>query len=206
MDVEDEAIAELTRADLAAEPPPTFAVGAVARLRESHQRMAFLFALGWTNREVAKEMGYSESRVSVLRSSPAMVELTSRHQQLAFEKNQALVDEVFEQKLQIMKAADRHLRDHFDELDELGELMPAKLALNISADYSDRVGYGRHSTQTNAHVDLGKALENAVARTNKVLELNRAGSPESPLLPTEGGGTVTRFRRPLTIEGLKTKR
>ena len=69
----------MTRVDLESLRQPSARRMRIAKLRDQHHIMARLFVSGLTNAEVAAETGYSIARVSVLRNSPAMMELVERY-------------------------------------------------------------------------------------------------------------------------------
>ena len=51
----------------------------IKNLRDSHHIMARLIVSGLSLAEIAEEVGYTVARISVLRNSPAMIELCERY-------------------------------------------------------------------------------------------------------------------------------
>lgn len=150
------------------------------KLRDSHHMIARLRASGLRGFQIAERMGYSAVRVNDLLNSPAMEELVAQYRlkvDEAFVENQ---DAFFTLATSNMLAAERHIRDQIDHLDEVGELLPVRTALAISRDAADRFGYGKKSQQTNINVDFAAALEKAIARSGKVIEGPPSGSQSPP--------------------------
>lgn len=146
------------------------------KLRDSHHMIARLRASGLRGFQIAERMGYSAVRVNDLLNSPAMEELVAQYRlkvDEAFVENQ---DAFFTLATSNMLAAERHIRDQIDQLDEVGELLPVRTALAISRDAADRFGYGKKSQQTNINVDFAAALEKAIARSGKTIPDGKATS------------------------------
>lgn len=59
---------------------------AEGRLSPRHRRLAQLFAEGRSNKQIKEEFGYSDSRLSVLRSTPAIAAEVQRIQDKVFEE------------------------------------------------------------------------------------------------------------------------
>ena len=70
-------VRSMTKDDIEALRQPSSRVR-LQKLRDSHHIIARLLVSGLTNREVAQETGYSETRLSIIKSSPAMQELIAR--------------------------------------------------------------------------------------------------------------------------------
>lgn len=174
-------IAELTRDDLGRIIPNHTPVGNPARIRESHHMVARLAATGMAHGEIARRTGYSNTRVSLLLNAPATKDLVEIYRNKVTERFLESVDSYMEQMFSNMTRAERHIADHLDDLDEVGELLPVKTALSISRDAADRLGYGKHSTQTNVNVDFAERLQRAVDRTRTAREIN--SSTEAPAGP-----------------------
>ena len=169
--------APLSRDDLAALTRGDRQIGVVARMRASHHRIARLLAHGLTNTEVAALTGFTRERVGQLAASPAMKELIANYMDRVAEKDEANADAYLDLKFSNMVAAERHIADAIDEADANGEILPIRTALAISADGADRLGYGKRTTTTNLNVDLGAALERAIARSGKVIEAKVEPTP-----------------------------
>lgn len=167
-------VRELTQADLAVLAEPRAPLSRIKRIRHSHHRVAEMLGCGFSLGQVALATGYSYERVASLSIDPAIQELASSYRE---RRSEALADAHAETQRLMMKnllASQRHISDTYDELDEDSELMPPKTALAIGSDMADRLGFSRHTMQTNVNVDFGRALDNAVRRTAKVIEANAA--------------------------------
>lgn len=158
---------ELSREDLERLKGDRGRIDLPQRLRDSHHRVARLAATGMKTSEIAQRTGYSANRISSLLQSPAMQELIARFRDKINEAFIASQDEYYELATANMLAAERHIRDKIDELDEAGELLPVNIALKISRDAADRFGYGKHQTNTNVNMDFAKMLESAIARSKR---------------------------------------
>lgn len=157
----------LIAADLERLKEQRYAPSTPQKLRDSHHMIARLRASGLRNFQIAERMGYSVVRVTALLSSPAMEELIAQYRVKVDEAFVENTDAFFELATSNMLAAERHIRDQIDQLDEAGELLPVRTALAISRDAADRFGYGKKSQQTNINVDFASALEKAIARSGK---------------------------------------
>lgn len=141
----------------------------VVKLKDSHHRMARLFAAGLRDFEIAELTGYSPQRVMQLRHSRPMDDLVARYKR-------EVVDEAYRKEVggyyeNAMKARDIAMRQMLDQLemcDETGEYFPPRTLSAIHADLADRTGYGKRSTQVNVNVDFAAQLDKAIARSREV--------------------------------------
>ncbi len=177
----------LVAADLERLKQPRYVASTPTKLRDSHHMIARLAASGLRGFQIAERVGYSQVRVRDLLASPAMEELIATYRAKVDESFVESVDTFFEVATRNMLAAERHISDHIDALDEAGELLPVRTALAISRDAADRFGYGKKSQQTNINVDFASALEKAIARSGKQIEgsspLATSSRPMAPPLP-----------------------
>jgi hypothetical protein len=164
----------LTRDDLMAlKEPNRNPASVIAKLRESHHMVARLAALGLTNKEIAGRTGYSINRISMLRAAPAMKDLIAKYMERIDDKYDDEVEAYFSLIAKTMVQSERQISDKLDEADEKGELLPTRELLAISRDAADRLGYGKHTTQTNVNVDFAQKLEGMLLRSGrKDLTLN----------------------------------
>ena len=157
----------MVESDLEALRQPSLRTG-VAKLRDSHLRMARLFASGLRNYEIAEITGYAYNRVSMLRSDPAMVERVARLRE-ALDADWREEQTTFESvAIRNMTAAERQLSDKLDEADAAGETLPTRELLAITSDRMDRFGYGKKNMNVNVNVDFAAKLEAAISRTKKI--------------------------------------
>lgn len=141
----------------------------VTRLRDSHHRIARLFASGLRPAEVAERSGYSYNTICNYHGDPAFQELIAHYRKMVDEAYVVAQDAYHDLATRNMLAAERHISDHIAELDEKGELLPVRTALAISADKADRFGYGKKQTNLNVNVDFAKNLEGMLKRSGKAL-------------------------------------
>jgi hypothetical protein len=145
-------------------------VAPVQRFRDSHHRMARLFASGLRVGEVAELVGYSVSRVSLFHSSPAFQELIAEKRKV---EDQIARDQITAMNALILSngmKAERKLADKLDDDDESEEMSVREL-ISISRDAADRVGLSKRSIQTNVNMDFAQMLDRAIERS----EMPRSG-------------------------------
>jgi hypothetical protein len=179
----------LTREDLAclSEKRPA---QITAKLRDTHHRVARLFAAGLRLDEVVELSGYSNQRVYQLSTDPAFQELVAQYRgkvDAAFERNQ---DRYFGLATSNMIKAETMISDKLDEAMENGETLPTRDLISISRDAADRFGYSKHTVVTNNNI--GSKLEAAIVRSGKAVTIDAkaVSSPVSSpaLAPTPATG------------------
>jgi len=158
-------VRELTREELG---QPRAKATPIQKFRDSHHRMARLFASGLRVGEVAELTGYSVSRVSLFHSSPAFQDLIAEKRKIE--------DEIARDQITAMNAmilsnglkAERKLADKLDDDDESEEMSVREL-ISIARDAADRVGLSKRSIQTNVNMDFAQLLDRAIKRSDEVL-------------------------------------
>lgn len=164
----------------------------VKRLRESHHRIARLFALGMRGFEVAELTGYTAVRVNQLRQTKPMQELIAyyvrEHVNPEYEKE---VNGYYQNAVKARDIAMRQILDQLESADETGEYLPTRALAAVHGDLADRTGYGKRSTQVNVNVDFAAQLDRAIARSRG----EGVASPKTiDLLPTSPvNGHTTRL-------------
>ncbi len=146
------------------------AVAPIKRFRDSHHRMARLFASGMRVSEVAELTGYSVSRVSLYHSSPAFQDLIAEKRKV---EDEIARDQITAYNQLIMNngiKAERKIADKLDDDDESEELSVREL-VSIARDAADRVGLSKRSIQTNVNMDFAQMLDRAIKRS----EMPRSG-------------------------------
>lgn len=135
------------------------------KFRDSHHRMARLFAAGLRVKEVAELTGYSVSRVSLFHSNPGfqalIVEKRAVEDEIARDKIAQYNDLILANGLK----AERKLADKLDDDDET-EQMSVRELISIARDAADRVGLSKRSVQTNISVDFAAMLDRAISRSS----------------------------------------
>jgi hypothetical protein len=142
----------------------------VKRLRAVHHHMAMMFAMGMGTSEVADELGYCVSRVSILRNSPAMEELIRAYLDDVTGGWQKSVVGYFGLKIKARNMAQRMIVDQMEKAEENGDEIPLRTLLALEADAADRTGYPKRSMAINVNVDFATQLDRAVKRSEKVLK------------------------------------
>lgn len=154
---------ELTALDMALPNAKAEAQGNIKKLRSSHHAAARYFSLGMTNGEVAAITGYTEARLSVLKSDPSFRELIAFYQNHAADQTANLRDRM----LTVGMDAVEILQERLDETPEVfknGELT------DIVRTMADRTGNGPSSTAVNVNVsaELSDVMARARARVEKM--------------------------------------
>jgi hypothetical protein len=135
----------------------------IQKLTAAHNTMVRLFALGYTNAEVARELGYSASRVSLIRNSPAFVEKLARFTDAADATTREKVDATIELMAQGRALA---LTKMIEDLEE-GELTPA-MTVKYFDTFADRTNYHRKTATQNTNINFAMQLEAAFAKSKSV--------------------------------------
>lgn len=154
----------LTREDLGVLRDKRAGAPRVKQLRETHRRLAMLVAAGFTTAQIVETTGYSTTRILQLKGDPSFTQLVAEFRPRAEEIQRQKIDEYYTLLFQNGIKAERMISEHLDRADEEdGDLIPIGRLLAISRDTADRVGYGKHTTQTNKIVDFAKMIEQAQA-------------------------------------------
>jgi hypothetical protein len=119
-----------------------------------------------TYREIAERTGYSLNRIAVLANTPAVQEQVQVYRRQVLEP-QLLADRE-ELKIAIGLQQLRMIKDHMDDADEAGELLPLR---DLYAGY--KAIHGNSGTQVSVNIGFAAKLEAAVAQTRR-LELEDA--------------------------------
>ena len=161
--------------------------GTVRRFRDTHHRVARLFASGLRMSEVVERSGYSYQRVHLLSTDPAFQELIAKYREKVdaeFVKN---ADAFYEVATSNMLKAEVMIADKLEAAEEEGTHLPTRDLIAISRDAADRFGYGKRQTNLNVNADFASLLEKAIQRSGKTIEggLNPSlpQSPQRAILP-----------------------
>lgn len=154
---------ELTTLDMTLQNTKATPQGGIQKLRSSHHAAARYFALGMHNYEVAAITGYTEARLSVLKSDPTFQELVQYYQDNSTEK--------------VVELRDRMLTVGMDALDVLQERLDerpddfknAELT-DVVRTMADRTGNGPSSSSVNVNVDaqLSEVMARARSRVERM--------------------------------------
>lgn len=165
-------------------------VAPIKRFRDSHHRMARLFASGMRVKEVAELTGYSLSRVSIFHSSPAFQELIAQKRGV---EDEIARDEITQYNQLILLnglKAERKLADKLDDDDESEELSVREL-ISISRDAADRVGLSKRTVSTNLDINFADLLDRAIKRSEMPLSgdlklVEASSAPAAAQAPDRG--------------------
>lgn len=172
-------IRPLTREDLAEIMEPREAT-VVKRLRDPHHLVARLIAAGVRPmEEVARRSGFSLGRIYTLQSDPAFKELCASYRTEEAKAFFEARDDFYELATSNMMKGERMLAEKLDEYDEEGKLPSLRDLVTVVGDRADRFGYGKRTTNLNVNVDFAAKLEQAIARSGKVID-NVPLSPDEP--------------------------
>ena len=159
----------MTKDDIEALRQPSSRVR-LKKLRDSHHVIARLIVSGLSNREVAQRAGYSETRVSIIKQSPAMQELIARYRADDDASWREARDEFYDDVHLAGRSAWRKVNEIFEADDALEQTeIPLATLLKVASDASDRVGYHKRSTKENFNIDFAARLELAISRSARVI-------------------------------------
>ena len=181
-------VRELTRVDLDALREPRPKGSAAKRFRDSHHRVAVLFAEGLRATQVMAMTGYSHNRVCQLIADPTFKELIASYRADAHTHLRENLDEFRNLSIGNMVEAELQLEEVLASARDSEEPLAVRELVAITADRADRFGYGKHQTNTNVNVDFAKSLDAAVKRTEKVItgEALQQVSPPRPAAQDRG--------------------
>lgn len=132
------------------------------RITERHHMVARLLAAGTREGEVAALTGYDNSRISVLKSSPAMQELIALYR----EEVDVQFASVLDHMAGLSKEAILEIRNRLEEDPEKFSVKELKEVAELTL---DRTGHGKATTvNNNVNVSLASRLENARARAKAI--------------------------------------
>lgn len=145
-------------------PPKTF--------RDAHHMMAQMLAIGMTQTETARRLGYSRERVSQIAKSPAFQELIAQYRE---ERDEIWRESIRASAYSVMREdiltkSTRQMLDHLEEAEAMGEKLPPKTLLAFHDSMADRTGHGKSTTSINVNLDFAARLERAMERSGVVLE------------------------------------
>lgn len=139
----------------------------IQKLSAAHNTMVRLFALGYTVAEVARELGYSQSRVHLIRNSPAFQEKLARFTDAA----DTAVLETVDMTARMQATVRVNALGQIAERVESGEESTTTL-LKIYDSMADRSGYHRKTATQNTNVNFAIQLEAAWAKSKSVRQID----------------------------------
>lgn len=165
MELHAEFSRELTPADLAIKAASVVKPTPIKRLRDSHHAAARFIALGYPNQEIALITGYSESRLSILKSDPTFQELVEFYRNNGTAKTAELRDRMLTIGLDALTVIQERLDEKPDDFKN-GELR------ELVRDMADRTGHGPSSSSVN--VSVSAELSDVMARARARVEQAKA--------------------------------
>lgn len=165
--------------------------GVLKTLRDSHHRIAHLFAMGYRNQEIEEITGYSKPRLSTLRASPAMQELVELYRKDVVQVRQTEADQTFVQITRMRNLAIGEVIDRLEDDEDRPKISNANL-IAIAADALDRTGYPKRRESVTLNKDFASRLDKAIERANSAKVIEGEVLPPPNLSPTTseftGGG------------------
>lgn len=150
----------------------------VLKLRDSHHRIAMLFASGFKTHEVARDTGYSLSYISNLRGDPALCDLIAFYHDQHIEPGYIDSIRSFQGKMiRLREMASDQLLEHVQEAQESGEKLRVRELLAMVGDSADRTGFGKHQIHEVKHT-FAAQLDKALERSSQVIELRALPEPD----------------------------
>lgn len=163
-----EVIRSLTPSDLLKlKDPKGSKPSPVLRFRDSHHRLARCIALGFSDVRISGMTGYSQSRISILKSDPAFQDLIEVYRQSPISDHEDVmsVEHEVKSKAQLVKL--HYLDQTLEKVDKALPVEPAdvRLAMDMSSDMEDRIGHVKRTVSANINVDFAGRLESARRRS-----------------------------------------
>lgn len=164
------------------EPQPK---ATLALIKERHHTVARMFAVGQTRNVIAALTGYTPERIGQLYHDPAMQELIAQYRNSPEiqDHNGISVTDLTKRIMErnMLRAAMQH-SDTLTYYEEADERMPVRDSTRILEASADRVGLGKHATQTVVH-DFATQLDLAIERSRSARVV---GNSPRPLVLVEG--------------------
>lgn len=153
-------------------------LGVVRQYRDSHHRIAQMFAAGWSPQDITHKTGIPLRRLYVLYRDPSFQELIAQYSKEAIERLQIDTDAFTHLAISNLIRSEQMISDHIAEAEESGELIPIDKLNRIVSDRADRFGYSKHSVIHHNH-DFAAALDRAISRSGKVIDAKPAPTPQA---------------------------
>lgn len=190
--VEAEVVRDITEADVALLATERgIASKPLQRLRDAHHAIARLVAMGRPGHEIATVTGYSQSRISILKSDPAFQDLVAHYRAQVEEVDLELYSNGAAKLAAVRDDAVEEL--HSRLLDE-PESFKAGDLLEIVKITADRSGLGPATKSTNVNLNVDLAAQIAAARQREerlratlVLPVVSPVAPESAAAELDSG-------------------
>lgn len=135
----------------------------IKRVRDRHKLAVMLQVCGLTNNEIAANLGYTASRVSII--------LNSQKEELQ-QVRRDTVERVAERTVDLSTKIRLKAPEAFDKMVDLLESDNERIVLESAKDILDRAGYAPVKKQINAHVPVPMSeLESTLDKINEANEV-----------------------------------
>jgi len=158
----------------------------VAKLRDTHHRLARMVASGLRMSEIVTQSGYSHARLTTLNRDPAFIELVAQYRSRIDDAWAREQDAYAELMTANMLKAERMIADKLEDAEADDSPLPTRELIAISRDAADRMGYGKRQTNLNVNVDFAAKLEAARERSRRAPRMIEGTAvPLAPGLSTQ---------------------
>lgn len=138
-------------------------LSSLAMLSERHRNLARLLAMGKTDWECSVITGYTPSRISILKSDPAMKNLIAHYS----EEKDIVYVQAHEKMAQVVSTALDVLQERLEDEDQVKEMSTNQI-LQIIEVSADRSGMGPSSkSEVSVNVNIATRLEEARKRAKE---------------------------------------
>lgn len=145
-------------------------LSSLTMLSERHRNLARLLAMGKSDWECAIITGYTQSRISILKSDPAMRNLIKHYE----EEKDIVYVQAHEKMAQVVSTALDVLQERLEDPEQTAEMSTGQL-LSIIEVSADRSGLGPTSkTETTVNVNIADRLEAARKRAREASRIIEA--------------------------------
>src|SRR5262245_39459142 len=176
-----EEVGELREAQLATVKAGWFPEWTIKAVRDSHHRVAMLYALGLRDAEVCAETGYSHPRIYTLKRSPAFQDLVEEKRKTV---EQGMIDASGERLGAIVEYENTMIRGRQVAarliVDKLESAEPDDLSirelLGTHSEFADRTGYPKGRVEVSLTGDFAAMLDRAIAARD-IKTIDHAGGP-----------------------------
>lgn len=158
---------------------------ALQRIKERHRLIAKFIAAGLTRNEIAARLDMTPERVGQLSLDPAMQNLITQFRDHPHVLDMTGMDEIALLRSLAVQNALRSamaMRDSLDYYEDADEKMPVRESSRIFELSSDRVGFGKHTHNTNVNIDFAAQLDLAIDRSRAARTISVKADP----LPISG--------------------
>ena len=165
------------------------------RIKERHRLLAKFVAAGLTRNEIAARLDMTPERVGQLTLDPAMQELIASfrdHEHVRAMTGMNEIELLRNISIQNALRSAMAMSDSLNYYEDADEKMPVRESAKIFELASDRVGFGKHVTNTNVNIDFAAQLDLAIDRSRSMRtistpRLTLEGASPGPNRPSRAG-------------------